>query len=297
MRLIVNGKAAGDMLLREAVKTIRDAGYELEVKVTWEGGDAARYATEAVNDRVNVVVAAGGDGTVNDVANGMLDADPSPATALAIIPYGTANDFATACQIPINDPLSALQLAAEDPATRIDVGKVNGRYFINVASGGFGAEVTVNTPHEMKRIMGGAAYTLIGAVTAMKMRPYDARVFTPDWEDSGKLLILTVSNGRQCGGGVQVAPDALLNDGLLNVLAVHDIELNKMGIVFNELLNLGSPDNQHISYVHLKSFSIETDQPLQLNLDGEPMRDTHFEIEVIPACLPCILPAHSPLLV
>jgi diacylglycerol kinase family enzyme len=91
VRLIVNGKAAGDPLLRPAVSQTREQGHQVELRVTWEGGDASRYAAEATEEGVEVVVAAGGDGTINEVAGGVLSASPSPQTAVAVIPYGTAN--------------------------------------------------------------------------------------------------------------------------------------------------------------------------------------------------------------
>ena len=86
LRLIVNGKAAGDQALRTAVGEIRQKGARLEVRVTWEGGDAARYAAEAVQDEVDVVVAAGGDGTVNEVVDGIMSATQSPKVAVAVVP-------------------------------------------------------------------------------------------------------------------------------------------------------------------------------------------------------------------
>ncbi len=144
--LVVNGKSAGDPALRAAVGEIRDRGYPLDIRVTWEGGDAARYAAEAAKGAYDVVVAAGGDGTVNEVVQGVLDVGSSSNIAVGILPYGTANDFATGCGIPKGNPLAALTLAAEGEPTPIDVGKVNERCFINVASGGFGAKVTAETP-------------------------------------------------------------------------------------------------------------------------------------------------------
>ena len=142
LRLIVNGKAAADPTLRAAVSELRESGQAAEVRATWEGGDAGRFASEAVNDGVDVIIAAGGDGTVNEVAAGMLSVQVPSPSALAVVPYGTANDFATGIGIPKGDPLAALQLAATGDATPIDIGRVNGRIFVNVTSGGFGAEVT-----------------------------------------------------------------------------------------------------------------------------------------------------------
>jgi lipid kinase YegS len=232
---------------------------------------------------------------VNEVAGGILSADVAQS-ALAVIPYGTANDFATGIGVLKGDPLKAMQLAAEGAATPIDVGRVNDRIFINVTSGGFGAEVTANTPPQMKKALGGAAYSLMGLVTAAKMNPYACRFSTTDGTvREGLMLILAVGNGRQCGGGYQVAPQALLNDGLLDVVVVHDIEVQQFGLVLNELLNLTAETNRFVTYEQVPAFSLVSSEPLQLNLDGEPYRDTTFEFDVLPQALPCILGPDAPL--
>jgi lipid kinase YegS len=296
IRLVVNGKAAADPQLRPAISQIREQGYRVDVRVTWEGGDAARYATEATTEGVDVVVAAGGDGTINEVASGVLSADAPSKPAVAVIPYGTANDFATGMGILKGDPLKALQLAAEGTASPIDVGRVNDRFFVNVTSGGFGAEVTASTPPQLKKMLGGAAYSLMGVVTAAKMNPYQCRYTLPDGTaGEGKLLVMAVGNGRQCGGGYQVAPKALLNDGLLDVAVIHDAEVAQFGSVLNELLNLTAESNQFVTYAQVPGFSLESSRPLQLNLDGEPYLDTSFQFTVLPKSLPFILGPEAPL--
>lgn len=294
IRIVLNGKSSGNVALRTAVKEVRDSGHTVDVRVTWEGGDAARFAAEAIRDDVDVIVAAGGDGTVNEVANGVISETTSPRSAMAVIPFGTANDFANGCRIPLA-PRDALLLAAEGEIHPIDVGRVNDQYFLNVASGGFGAEVTANTPKEMKDALGGAAYSLMGVVTAMKMRPYQATFSSEGKSEAGLMLIMSVGNGKQCGGGFQVAPNALLDDGLLDVLVVHDIEVGKMGVIFNELLTIDNPANQYVSYVQVPSLQIESDRPLQLNLDGEPVLESRYEFNVLSRCLPFVLPADAPL--
>lgn len=296
MRLIVNGKAAGDDGLRAAVTELRELGYQLEVRVTWESGDAARYAAEAVLDGIDVVIAAGGDGTVNEVVEGVLSTDEPARCAVAVVPFGTANDFATGCGIPIGDPLAALKLAANGEIVPIDVGQANGRYFINVASGGFGAEVTANTPSEMKQLLGGAAYSLMGIVTAAKMTPYRCRVTFPnETSHEGDMLVMAVGNGRQCGGGQEVTPRALLNDGLLDLMIVHDVNLQSFGTVLNELFQLGDESNHHVSYAQVSSFRIECEEPLHLNLDGEPIQESSIDFRVLPKAIRCVLPVGAPL--
>ena len=295
MRLLINGKAAQDLTLRQAVAATRDQGHRVEVRVTWEAGDAARYAAEAKSEGVQIVVAAGGDGTINEAANGLLQHGPCIDTALAVVPYGTANDFATSIGVLTGDPLQALKLAAEGDVTPIDVGKVNDRIFVNVTSGGFGAEVTANTPPQMKKALGGAAYSLMGLVTAAKMNPYECRLTMLDGEiHEGLLLLMAVGNGRQCGGGYQVTPQALLDDGLLDLVVVHDIEIQQLGLVLSELSDLTAETNKFINYVQVPRFSLESNRPLQLNLDGEPYLNTSFTFELIAKALPFVLGPDAP---
>ena len=102
-------------------------------------------------------------------------------------------------------------------------------------------------------------------------------------------------NDRQCGGGYQVAPLAVLNDGLLDVVAIHDAEVSQFGSVLNELLNLSATSNRFVTYKQVAAFSLESSRPLQLNLDGESYRDTDFQFEVLPKSLPFILGPDAPL--
>jgi lipid kinase YegS len=296
MRLIINGKAAGSPELRAAVKQLRDRGQEIETRVTWEGGDATHFAQEALSDAVDTVAIAGGDGTINEVVSGLMQVAEKPSVAVGVVPFGTANDFASGCGIPVGDPLAALELIASTAAVPIDVGCCNDRYFLNVASGGFGAEVTASTPPEMKRVFGGAAYSLMGLVTAMKMSPYHARLILPDGDVyRAELFVVAVGNGRQAGGGFQLAPNAILNDGLLDVMGIIDVEVTQLGTVFSELADLANPDNKYVHYAKLSAFRIEVDEPLQMNLDGEPIRDTGFAFRVLPGALRFVLPSGAPL--
>jgi diacylglycerol kinase family enzyme len=108
------------------------------------------------------------------------------------------------------------------------------------------------------------------------------------------MLAMAVGNGTQCGGGFQVAPRALLNDGLLDVMVVHDVEIAVLGTVLSELLTLGAEENKFVAYAQVPSLKIESARPLQLNLDGEPIQDTVYQFEVLPRRLPAILTPTAP---
>ena len=289
IRVILNGKGDANPQVRAGINRIRDEGQPLDVRCTWEGGDAARFAQEAMSDGIDVLVAGGGDGTVNEIVNGLLEADQAPRMALGVLPLGTANDFARGCGIPLG-PYEALKLACEGRATAIDIPSANGVYFANVASGGFGAEVTGGTNPQLKKAMGGGAYALTGIVTAAKMEPYSGKFVAPDESTEGSFIVMAVGNARQAGGGFQVTPNAHLNDGLMDVMFIADFQTKELGIVIQELQDFANTDNQFVHYRQVPGFEIEVSGKLPINLDGEPHRWDHIKFEILPRCLPVMLP-------
>lgn len=120
-RVIVNGKNADDPGLRESLTWAQQQGHPIEVRVTQDEGDAARFAAGEPGHPCDVVVAVGGDGTVNEVLNGILRAETGTPPAMAIVPLGTANDFARSCAIPQDHPADALRLAWQGVPRWIDV--------------------------------------------------------------------------------------------------------------------------------------------------------------------------------
>ena len=289
VRVILNGKGAANPQVRTAINQIREEGQPLEVRCTWEGGDAARFAQDAMSDGVDLLVAGGGDGTINEVVNGLLAADKAPKMACGVLPLGTANDFARGCGIPL-DPYDALKLATEGQPVSIDIPSANGVYFANVASGGFGAEVTVGTNPQLKKAMGGGAYALTGIVTAAKMEPYSGKFVAPDESTEGSFIVMAVGNARQAGGGFQVTPNAFLDDGLMDVTALSDFQTKELGLVISEFQDFANPDNQFVHYRQVPGFEIELTSALPINLDGEPHRWDHIRFEILPRCLPVVLP-------
>jgi len=180
--LILHKKSCNRPEVKAAVKQVRSEGIELEVMIPWRGKDLRRFVKKALKKGVDRFVAGGGDGTLNAVLNAMLRCEKAPQASIGIFPLGTANDFARGIGIDTKDLAAALRLACTGMPTPIDVGRMNGRYFVNVASGGFGAEVTATTPKELKRKLGGGAYALMGLVKAANLQPTHARVLLPDGE-------------------------------------------------------------------------------------------------------------------
>lgn len=298
-RLVLNGKKASLPEVREAVATVRREGHPLEVRVTWEGGDVARFVAEAAAEGIERLVAGGGDGSVNEMAAALAGLDAARRPSMGILPLGTANDFATACGIP-KEPEAALRLACTGQPRSIDVARANDRVFVNVASAGFGAAVTAGTPVELKDFLGGGAYTLMGILQAVNFTPYECTLRTPDGERSGGMIVGAVCNGRLAGGGQPLAPDALVDDGLLDVVSIVPFAVADIPQVARELATLlvagGDPRHAGRWVVRTRVPWLETDSDgeLPVNLDGEPMRARHLRFEAVPGALAAVLPPHCP---
>src|SRR6267143_1871345 len=292
VHLILNGKAAGNDALRVAIVKQREVGHRIDVRVTWEKGDARGFASVA--EEVDLLIAAGGDGTLNEVVHGLMDLSIDGRPALGVVPLGTANDFATGCGIP-PEPEKALALCMDGEALPTDVGKANDRWFLNVASVGFGAEVTATTSPELKRLLGSAAYTVMGAILAINVHQYHGRLILPDREITGSGPVAIVGNGRQTGGSFQVAPRAHIDDGLLDVLLVRHIPATAALTAARELQQLSS-NGEYISYWQTPWAEVHAKEEIPVNLDGEPVRFASVRYEAVPSAIRLIVPPHCPLL-
>ncbi|HDS1651786.1 lipid kinase YegS [Stenotrophomonas maltophilia] len=301
-RLILNGKSAGNDELRDAVRQWRERGVQLEVRVTWEEGDAERYVAEAIDHGVDVIVAAGGDGTLSAVAETLAHRDESADAlpSLALVPMGTANDFATSANIP-TEPEAALALIGQTTAHAIDLLRVDADgtswWCANLASGGFGTQVTVETDAGLKKMLGGLAYVITGIAKLGRIEPITARLHGPDFAWEGGFIALGIGNGRQAGGGQQLCPQALIDDGLLDVTVVPELE-GEVASTLGQMLTGGKEAalERVATRVRLPWLQLESAQPLTLNLDGEPVQARRFRIDCVAGRVRMHLPADCPLL-
>jgi lipid kinase YegS len=241
-----------------------------------------------------LIIAAGGDGTLNEVVNGLMHLAIDAKPALGIVPLGTANDFAVGCGIP-RDPEKALALCMDGESVPIDIGKANGHWFLNAASAGFGAAVTATTSPELKRLLGPTAYTLMGAILAMNVHQYHGRLVLPGREIIGSGPLAIIGNGRQTGGGMQVTPRARIDDGLLDVLVIRHIPATALLTAARELQQL-SPDGEYISYWQTPWAEVHSEERIPVNLDGEPKRFSNARYEVVSKAIRLIAPLNCPLL-
>ena len=280
--------------IREAVSILREESYAIEVRVTWEYGDAVRFVKEASREGIERIVSAGGDGTLNEVVNGLAQLPKDQRPQLAILPLGTANDFATACEIP-HYPLEALRLALEGEAVSIDIVRANERYFINVATGGIGAQITAETPPELKNFLGGGAYTLSAVMKALSFEHSHGKMISENGELEGAFIASALCNGRQAGGGQLLSPNAYINDGLLDAVIILEFSLVDVAQVVSELLD------PTIKGEFVKRFQTTWVESIPknmrfVNLDGEPYEAEKIHFEILPKELEVVLPKNCPCL-
>lgn len=295
--VIANPKAAADPLLREAVESMRQRGHVLEVNPTWEAGDGARLCREALAKKAKRIIAAGGDGLLNEVANSLLTTDTSTDACLGTLPYGTANDFARANGIDPALPRVALQTALEAGPTRIDVVRCNDRYFINSCTAGFGAEVTSDTQSGAKNLLGSFSYLLSALAKAPELTPYQLEIDCDDVHWRGEAVGFALTNGRQAGGGIVVSPDAKLDDGVFDGLLFRSMSLSSTLYLLQQLSTGERPaSNGDVERLHGRNIRIRSNRPLPMTLDGEPVIASEFELSLEPRRLNLALPVDSPLL-
>ncbi len=215
-RIIYNptsGKEAFRRELPDVLEIFEKAGYETSTHATTCEGDATAAARLAVERGYDLVVACGGDGTVNEVVSGLAEQPNRPK--LGIIPVGTTNDLARALFIPRNIKRAA-EIIVEGKTRKLDIGKVNDHYFMNIAGGGKLTELTYDVPSKTKTMLGQMAYYLKGIEMLPSLRPIKVEIeYDGKWFED-EIMLFLVSNTNSVGGFESRHRDALLDDGLFD---------------------------------------------------------------------------------
>jgi diacylglycerol kinase (ATP) len=270
--LVLHGERAFLPTVRHLVDWVREKGHVVEPLVTWESGDAERITREAAMRGVDVIVACGGDGTVNEVLNGLTGFD----VPLGIIPLGTANDFARQVGIP-GDADHAMDVILRRRPTRIDTASMNGRRFLNVSTGGIGAEATAETPADAKRAFGPLAYALTGLRKLAELAPHRARFEGTGFSLETDFLLFAVGNARATGGGTVITPQASVEDGLLDVCVMEAMPRREFAKLALRVKRGEHLDDERVHYVQLSRITIDSKEPVTVNIDGESQRFAHLE--------------------
>ena len=268
-RLIYNPSAGRQQVKRQLpsiLERLEAAGYESSSHATTGAGDAIKAARLASERKFELVIAAGGDGTINEVISGLAELSHRPK--LGIIPAGTSNDFARALDVPksIDVACDAICSGYEIP---IDIGKVADRYFVNVAGGGTLTELTYEVPSKLKTMIGQLAYYVKGIEKLPEIHPFSVRIEYDENVFEGEIMLFLVLNTSSTGGFEKLAPKASLNDGKFDLLILKKSNLGDFIRVFNSAVSGEHIHDKAIVYAQASIIKIEPKEEVQLNLDGE----------------------------
>jgi len=310
--VVVNPRSAGGALERrwpEMARVLRRELGGIEAVLTTGPRDATRLAREAIAAGAELIVAVGGDGTIHEVVNGFFDDDGKPAgsgAALGILPFGTGGDFRRTAGIPREIDAAAAVLRAHKTRV-IDVGRLEYRkhdgggtgrsMFINSASGGM-AGLVDQVANSSSKIAGGQISFLIASARAwLKYRRLPVRLVFDGKEDDAvevKMVNVAVTNGRYFGGGMFVAPNAELDDGLFDVITIGDLSPLEVAMHFPKLYkgtHLAVPNIsvRRAARVEISPLGGE----VLLDVDGEQLGVLPATFTVVPRALTLVVPEHG----
>lgn len=271
-RLIYNPTSGREEVRRRLpaiLQRLERGGIETSCHATESEGDAAWAASEAVRRGFDLIVAAGGDGTLNEVVSGLSAHEQRPS--LGILPLGTTNDFARAHGIP-KLWTDACDLIVRGYTRPVDVGRADDKYFINIAGGGSLTELSYEVPSKLKTMVGQLAYYMKGLEKITRLHPVRMKIVAngvPDVIDE-ELMLFLIANSNSVAGFDRLAPDASTNDGLFDVLALRKCNLGEFIRIATMVMRGETVRNDpHFIYFQSDRITVETDSRVQLNLDGE----------------------------
>ena len=268
-RIIYNqtsGKELFKRTLPDVLIKLEKAGFETSAYATEKIGDATTEAKRCLTQDYDVLIAAGGDGTLNEVINGIAEHPNRPK--IGIIPMGTVNDFGRALHLP-NDIMSAIDVIIEGHSTRVDIGKMNSRYFINLAAGGQLTQVSYETPSRLKSIVGPFAYYIKGFEMLPQMKAVDLRIEYDDEVFQGEALLFLLGLTNSMAGFEKLVPDAKLDDGYFTLIIVEKANLAELGHIMTLASRGEHIKHPKVHYKKARSINISSFIDMQLNVDGE----------------------------
>ncbi|SDW78185.1 diacylglycerol kinase [Marininema mesophilum] len=281
-RIIYNRTAGKESIERELpriLERLESYGLETSCHATRCKGDGLEAARQSMERGFDIVIAAGGDGTIHEVVNGLATGGKRPR--LGVLPCGTSNDFARSLKLP-KDLLQACDVIGQGGIRRIDVGRLDDRFFINVAAAGWLTEVSYEAPSRLKSAIGPLAYYAKGLEKiGSLLHPFHVQLEASDRSFSEEILLFVVANSPSIGGFERLAPQADVSDGRMDVLVVKKGNIADL-IHLMGLVRKGEHiHDERILYFQTDFLSITSQKPMRLNLDGEWGGELSGKIEIL----------------
>ncbi|MCR5504308.1 MAG: diacylglycerol kinase family lipid kinase [Elusimicrobiaceae bacterium] len=287
IRFIINPNAGKHKNLKSLEKDIKNIFPQAEIIYTKYAGNAKELALEASKKNYETVIAVGGDGTINEVVQGLVNS----GTALGIIPCGSGNGFARLIKMPLKNNLKCLEIIKQNHTKKIDVGQLNNEYFLNVAGLGFDAIIAHKFATSKRR--GKLPYFQIGIKEFFNFK---AEKYTLTFAGGTKKeiapMVLTVANGTQYGCDFHIAPKALLDDSFLDMVEIKPTNILKLLLGLPNFLKDGLTPVCLTETQKIKEIDIEGKTPFYYHIDGEPRvcESGKLKIKTLPKSLIILMP-------
>ena len=298
--VILNPRAGGAEAIRES---LRQAILRLDgivVRETERAGGARALAASAVAEGFERLIAGGGDGTLNEVLNGV--APDFDRVELGLVPAGTGNDLARTLGIP-SDPEAAVDVLARGAVRSLDVARLqtegDDRWFLNVSAGGFGGEVDEHLRAEIKEVWGPLSYIRTAFEALAELETYRVRLtFEPGSPEAEILEVaavnVVVANGRYVAGGLHVAPTAAPDDGLLDLVVIRAAPIPRLSLLAPQVALGQHLDHELILHRRVRSLAVESEPAMHFNADGELAGATPVRYQVVPGAVRFVTPPAEP---
>lgn len=262
-----------------------------EIRITSKAGSGARFARTALKNGSDVIIAAGGDGTLNEVVNGI--GEDLGEARVGLIPLGTGNDFGRTIGVPV-DLEAAIDLILAGDTRPVDLVRVTSdevRYFVNVSAGGFSGLVDEKLTPEIKKTWGPLAYLRGAAAALSELRAYRT---TLAFDNTESLVLdlynVVVANGRYVAGGTLIAPEALIDDGLLDVVLIPKRPAPELALLAAQIALGNHMSSESIVFRRAANLTVNSKPGMWFNVDGELVGNEPARFEILPRALRFIAP-------
>lgn len=289
--VIIANPASGSFMphtasqLQETIGFLQNHGWKVALRLTEAAGDGRRLAREAVIQKAEMVIAAGGDGTIHEVIQELAGTE----TALGVLPLGTVNVWARETGIPL-DIHAACQVLVHGRIRRIDLGRVNGHYFLLMVGIGLDGEVTHKVEkHPLKRL-GVIGYLLASLWYGLAYQGFLASVISGEQAEQIPALQIVIGNTQLYAGAIKFTWRAKGDDGLLDVCILKKQSILGRLIVAMEFFLRRKEQTKWISYERRETIEIQTPKPVSMQVDGDPIGYTPASIRVVPSALRVVVP-------
>lgn len=285
----VAGKGRALRVVPEIESRFEGFPHTYEISVTKAPGHAKEIAREAALRHENIrLYSVGGDGTLNEVVNGIADS----GTELGIIPCGSGNDAAR-CLYPVLNPVKLIRVLPDSASIPVDLGRLNDKYFINIASIGFDADVVLNRNYfkGFPFVSGSASYVLGVLAALIKCKKYKLKIYLDGSDPLEKELLLSIfANGSYYGGGMKAAPRAKIDDGKLEFYLVDSCSRLKILRFFPRFRKGLHETMEEVTHIQGTRAVIESNIPFPVNIDGDVNLETRVTVEILPRNISIIIP-------